>query len=96
MSIFELGVTVRLRLVRIVQSARRSHLLLFAVALLALFMAGPAKADKRVALVVGNSTYKNVTQLDNPGNDAKLMAETLRNVGFALVGGRAQIDLDKV
>ena len=30
-----------------------------------------------------------------PKNDAALIAETLRNAGFALVGNRAQLDLDK-
>jgi formylglycine-generating enzyme required for sulfatase activity len=55
----------------------------------------PALADKRVALVVGNSAYKNVTPLDNPARDARLMAETLRSLGFTLVGGAAQLDLDK-
>jgi hypothetical protein len=44
---------------------------------------------------VGNSGYQNVTQLENPRNDASVMADTLRGVGFTLVGGRAQIDLDK-
>jgi uncharacterized caspase-like protein len=33
--------------------------------------------------------------VDNPTNDAKLMAETLKGLGFRLVGGGAQIDLDK-
>jgi hypothetical protein len=55
----------------------------------------PAHAEKRVALVIGNSHYKNVTPLDNPVNDAKLMAETLRALGFVIVGGSAQLDLDK-
>ncbi len=55
----------------------------------------PVHAEKRVALVVGNSHYKNVTPLDNPVNDAKLMAETLRALGFVIVGGSAQLDLDK-
>jgi TPR repeat protein len=54
-----------------------------------------AQAEKRVALVVGNSAYKNVTPLDNPSNDASLMAETLQGLGFDLVGSKAQIDLDK-
>lgn len=54
-----------------------------------------ANADKRIALIVGNSTYQNVTHLDNPKNDAKLMADTLRGLGFILIGGAAQIDLDK-
>ena len=33
-----------------------------------------AKADRRVAFVVGNGTYKNVAQLPNPPIDAKAMA----------------------
>ena len=59
------------------------------------FAGSPALADKRVALVVGNSTYRNVPSLANPVNDAKLMAETLRAAGFEVVGDGAQIDLDK-
>jgi peptidoglycan hydrolase-like protein with peptidoglycan-binding domain len=46
-----------------------------------------AKADKRVAFVVGNGAYKNVAQLPNPPIDAKAMAATLRNVGFDVVEG---------
>jgi hypothetical protein len=57
--------------------------------------AAPAAAEKRIALVIGNSAYRSVTPLDNPARDAVLMAETLSAVGFALVGGRAQLDLDK-
>lgn len=55
----------------------------------------PAAAERRVALVVGNSAYKNITPLDNPSKDASLMAETLSTLGFTLVGGHAQLDLDK-
>jgi len=46
-----------------------------------------AKADRRVAFVVGNGTYKNVAQLPNPPIDAKAMAATLRNVGFEVIEG---------
>ncbi len=66
-----------------------------AIALLTLPSAGPAAAEKRIALVVGNSAYQNITRLDNPRNDAALMADTLSNLGFILIGGRAQLDLDK-
>jgi hypothetical protein len=52
-------------------------------------------ADKRIALVIGNSNYQSVSPLANPRNDAALIAETLHKVGFNLVGGRAQLDLDK-
>jgi len=66
-----------------------------AIALLSLLLAGPAAAEKRIALVVGNSAYQNVPRLDNPRNDATLMADTLSSLGFTLIGGRAQLDLDK-
>ena len=65
------------------------------IALLSLLSAGPATAEKRIALVVGNSAYQNITRLDNPRNDATLMAETLSGLGFTLIGGSAQLDLDK-
>ena len=43
---------------------------------------GPALADKRVALVIGNSSYDKVARLGNPANDAALMAETFKAAGF--------------
>jgi carboxyl-terminal processing protease len=48
---------------------------------------GPgAGAEPRVALVVGNSDYGgDLGRLPNPVNDAKLMADTLRKVGFDVV-----------
>jgi caspase domain-containing protein/putative peptidoglycan binding protein len=52
-----------------------------------LFTAQAAKADRRVAFVVGNGAYKNVAQLPNPPVDAKAMASVLRNVGFEVVEG---------
>ena len=36
----------------------------------------------KIALVIGNSNYKNAPQLVNPGNDAKAISETLRQSGF--------------
>jgi hypothetical protein len=62
---------------------------------LSLLSTSPARAEKRVALVIGNSAYKNVTALDNPTKDAALMADTLSGLGFTLVGGKAQLNLDK-
>src|SRR5450756_1699586 len=52
-----------------------------------MFSADAAKADRRVAFVVGNGAYKNVAQLPNPPVDAKAMAAVLRNVGFDVVEG---------
>jgi hypothetical protein len=46
-----------------------------------------AKADRRVAFVVGNGAYKNAQPLPNPPIDAKAMASVLRNVGFEVVEG---------
>jgi uncharacterized caspase-like protein len=51
------------------------------------FTANAAKADRRVAFVVGNGTYKNVAPLPNPPIDAKSMAGVLRNIGFEVVEG---------
>src|SRR5437868_7798823 len=52
-----------------------------------IFTAGAASADKRVAFVVGNGTYKNVAALPNPSIDAKAKATALRNVGVEVVEG---------
>ncbi len=74
---------------------RRLAFLAWLSVLLASIVTAPAFADKRVALVIGNSAYRNVGRLDNPANDAKLLSDTLRALGFTLVGGGAQLDLDK-
>jgi Caspase domain len=65
------------------------------VALLVLSSNAFALAEKRVALVVGNSNYRSVPVLANPANDARLVANTLSALGFELVGGGAQLNLDK-
>ena len=54
-----------------------------------------AKADKRVAFVVGNGSYKNVPALPNPAVDARSMAKLLRNVGFDVVEG-ANLSRDRM
>ena len=69
---------------------------LFLSALLSLAMASfPAAADNRVALVVGNAHYRFIPSLANPEGDARLMAKTLKDLGFTLIGDGAQINLDK-
>ena len=52
-----------------------------------------AYADKRIALVIGNSTYTKVPALANPGNDAKAMAASLRRLGFEVILG-INLDID--
>ena len=54
-----------------------------------------ARAERRVALVIGESRYVHVPPLANTVNDARLVAGTLKKLGFELVGGAAQIDVDK-
>ena len=44
--------------------------------------ASAALADKRVALVIGNSGYQNVARLPNPALDAKSIAKLLKDAGF--------------
>ena len=44
-----------------------------------------AIAEKRLALVVGNSDYVNKTALKNPVNDANLMEATLKSLGFIVI-----------
>jgi hypothetical protein len=41
--------------------------------------------EQRVALVIGNSNYQNVTQLSNPANDAKAVAQLLNAAGFEVI-----------
>lgn len=41
-----------------------------------------AWADKRVALIVGNSAYQTVPQLPNPSRDANSVAKMFRDAGF--------------
>jgi formylglycine-generating enzyme required for sulfatase activity len=43
-----------------------------------------AQQQKKVALVIGNSAYKE-SPLENPVNDARLMAETLQKLGFQVI-----------
>ncbi len=51
-----------------------------------------AAAEKRVALVIGNSAYQHTAPLRNPSNDATDMAAKLRELGFEVIDG---IDLTK-
>src|SRR5262249_25966063 len=55
------------------------------------FWSTSALADKRVALVIGNSNYQQVPKLANPSADANAIAQLLKNAGFERVD--LQIDL---
>ncbi len=55
-------------------------------ALLALLLVAvqPASAEKRLALVIGNSSYSGTAALANPTRDAELVADSLRAGGYAI------------
>ena len=52
-----------------------------------------AVADKRVALVVGDSAYQNVPQLPNPAKDAQAIADLFKGMGFDFVLARQDVGL---
>ena len=64
------------------------HLVAVAALLFVVFgattIAMAASPEPRVALVIGNGAYPNAP-LANPVNDARLMAETLRGLGFDVI-----------
>ncbi len=56
-----------------------------------LALVAPAQAEKRVALVIGNSAYQNVARLPNPVNDAAAVTAAFEKTGFAV---HKESDLD--
>jgi len=52
----------------------------------------PGQAEKRVALVIGNSSYQRVTALPNPAHDAAAMGDLFRRVGFDVVEVKTNLD----
>ncbi len=54
----------------------------YAVVALLVVTSSAALADRRVALVIGNSNYTKSVRLKNPANDASRLAETLRATNF--------------
>jgi hypothetical protein len=76
--------------VRPIATAKALALLIFLVLVLS-----RAAQAARLALVIGNDSYRNVEPLKNAGNDAQLMASVLRDAGFEIVGGvRQNLDRD--
>jgi Caspase domain len=60
------------------------------------FFGQAALADKRVALVIGNSGYQNVARLGNPTNDASAITEILKGAGFDLVESRRDLKISEM
>jgi Caspase domain len=64
-------------------------LLLFAFGL-AICLPGPAQAEKRVALLVGNNGYQSLPRLERAINDAHALGEVLKKLGFKVFVGEDQ------
>src|SRR5580704_4727952 len=62
-------------------------------ALMACLAGTTARAETRLALVIGNSNYATVNKLPNPVNDAKAVAEDLKSAGFDVT---AMLDVSQV
>ncbi|MFB9268420.1 caspase family protein [Bradyrhizobium erythrophlei] len=55
----------------------------------------PPSGPRKVALIVGNGSYRNVPPLANPPRDARLIASTFRDLGFAVVTLAPDLSRDK-
>ena len=70
---------------------------IFALLILAIGLAcGPAHADRRVALVIGNSAYKSAPKLGNPVNDATLVGGMFKKAGFDSVDVRLDLSASEM
>jgi len=56
----------------------------------------PALAEKRVALVIGNSAYQKVAKLSNPANDAAAVASMLKAAGFDSVESKSNLSVNEM
>src|ERR1700675_1750840 len=67
----------------------------FAISLASLFYQ-PAFAEKRVALVIGNSAYQKVGKLSNPANDAAAVAAMFKSAGFDTVESKLNLTVSEL
>ncbi|WP_371740518.1 caspase domain-containing protein [Bradyrhizobium sp. LCT2] len=74
---------------------RACSLVLGALAYFA-FCCSPALAEKRVALVMGNSAYKNTLRLTNPVNDAALIGDMFKKAGFDAVDVKTDLNASEM
>src|SRR5450759_5402055 len=64
---------------------RRNCVMILCAVLATALLAQPVSAQKRVALVVGNSAYQNVPTLRNPARDAEAIGLLFQAAGFDAV-----------
>jgi uncharacterized caspase-like protein len=55
--------------------------------------AGPAAAEKRVALVIGMSQYQQVPRLANPARDAAAMTDLFKKAGFDVIDSERDLGI---
>ena len=67
--------------------------LLILVGCLLCLSAGPALADKRVALVIGVSKYQQVPRLTNPARDADAVAALFKQAGFDVINNQRDVGI---
>ncbi|MGY3080902.1 hypothetical protein ACVWZZ_007310 [Bradyrhizobium sp. LM6.10] len=66
---------------------------LFSLFVVILLACGSAHAERRVALVIGNSAYKSVPRLGNPVNDATLVGGMFKKAGFDWVDIKTDLNI---
>jgi hypothetical protein len=66
------------------------------VSLFVSLFTGPALADKRVALVIGNSVYLHAGILPNPARDAEAMGILFASMGFDVVQTRYDLGVNEL
>jgi uncharacterized caspase-like protein len=59
-------------------------------------MCGSAHAERRIALVMGNSAYKSVPKLSNPANDAALVGGMFKKAGFDWIDIRTDLSASEM
>ena len=69
----------------------RKRLLFSLMVFAAAVFATVAQAERRIALVIGNSAYRNASALPNTINDANAIAALFRSVGFEVVSSRNEL-----
>jgi uncharacterized caspase-like protein len=70
------------------------RLVVFVCCALAGLHVAPAQAEKRVALVIGNSAYMHAPVLRNPANDGRAIAGLLKQAGFDEVALKLDLAFD--
>ncbi|NNK16547.1 MAG: peptidase C14, caspase catalytic subunit p20, partial [Sulfitobacter sp.] len=72
----------------------RSFLALTLALIVSLAASAQQVDERRVALIIGNSDYENVTPLDNPGNDATDLSVALEGLDFEVFLGLDVTDME--